>query len=317
MLELAVVGAGIMGANHARVSASLRDARVSVIVDPDEERGRVLAEAVGATWVPDVADAVGRVEGAIVAVPNERHEEIATQLMRAGVGVLVEKPLAPTSEAARRIVDVAALSEVVLAVGHVERFNPAVLELDRLLGEIVHVSAARISAFSPRIRDGVVLDLMIHDLDIVRAVAGGEVESVSSVLSYPRSDTEDLAAALLTFDNAVTADLTASRVGQNKIRQLQITQRESFVIVDLVRQDVTVHRVDHSEFLSSEGARYRQTGVVEIPYLENRGEPLLLQLEHFVRCLKGEQRPRVGGQDGLAAVALAEQVRAAAPARRQ
>jgi predicted dehydrogenase len=156
------------------------------------------------------------------------------------------------------------------------------------------------------------MDLMTHDLDLACALAGSDVTNVKAVTRRIRSDTEDLASALLTFANGVTASLTASRVGQNKIRRLSITQRGSFVHVDLLRQDVTVNRVDHAEYLSGEGTRYRQSGVVEVPFLEHRGEPLYLELAHFVDCVANGGVPRVSGEDGVRALELAERVLASA-----
>jgi predicted dehydrogenase len=297
-----------MGANHVRVSSQLRDAQVSWVVDQDLAKARTAAEVVGAKATSSVAEAVGSVDAAIVAAPTASHEELGLAFLEAGVPVLMEKPVAATPAAARRLVETAAARGVVLAVGHVERFNPAVLELDHIIRDVVHVSIERISPYSPRISDGVILDLMIHDLDLVRSIVKDEVVGVSAVARTLRSATEDLASALLTFANGATATLTASRVGQNKIRTVEITQKDGFVTVDLLRQDVTINRVDHSEYLSDQGARYRQTGVVEVPFLEHRGEPLFLELAAFVECVRTGGTPRVSGADGLAALELATRI---------
>jgi predicted dehydrogenase len=157
-----------------------------------------------------------------------------------------------------------------------------------------------------------VTDLMIHDLDIVRTIVGCAVVDVSATARLIRSSSADLACALLTFENGATANVTASRVGQQKVRELRITQAESFVNVDLIRMDVTVNRVEHSEFLSDSGARYRQTGMVEIPFLEHRGEPLALEQAEFVRAVTTRSSPRVTGHDGLEALRLVQRVLAAA-----
>ncbi len=168
------------------------------------------------------------------------------------------------------------------------------------------------SPFSPRIREDVITDLMIHDLDVVRSIAGCGVVDVQCMAMRVHSDTEDLATALLRFENGMTANLTASRVGQQKIRELRITQPDRYVTVDLVRQDVTINRVEHSEFLSSDGARYRQSGIVEIPFLEHQGEPLLLELQEFVRAASTGTTPRVTAAEGVEALRLVERVQAAA-----
>ena len=311
-MRLAIIGAGIMGTNHARIARGLRDATVAYVVDPDAERAGRLATAIGAEASTDIGDVLGHVDAAIVAVPSSLHRDIGLRLLKAGVPVLIEKPLATTVADAEALAETAESLGVILMVGHVERFNPAVLELDQLLGDVVHVAAARISPYSPRVRDGVVTDLMIHDLDVIRSIARCEVVDVSAMTMSVRSESADLASALLRFENGMTASLIASRVGQQKIRELRITQADRFVSVDLVRQDVTINRVEHSEFLSSEGARYRQSGVVEIPFLEAQGEPLLLELQEFVRAVSTGTPPKVGATDGVEALRLVERVEAAA-----
>jgi predicted dehydrogenase len=312
VLRLAIVGAGIMGANHARLAGAVRDVTVTVVVDPDVGRAQRLAAAVGADVATDIDGVADRVDAAVVAVPSDLHHDVGLELMKAGIHVLVEKPLATTISDAEALTDAAERSGVTLMVGHVERFNPAVLELDHLLGEVVHVAAARISPYSPRIREDVITDLMIHDLDVVRSIAGCEATDIECMAMPVRSEVPDLASALLRFENGMTASLTASRVGQQKIRELRITQPERYVTVDLVRQDVTINRVEHSEFLSAEGARYRQSGVVEIPFLEHQGEPLLLELQEFVRAASSGSAPRVSGADGVEALRLVARVQAAA-----
>lgn len=311
MLDLAIVGAGVMGTNHARVARALRDARVAYVVDPDLERAKAAAEASGAEARRSIEDVVGRVDAAVIAVPSALHVSAAVPFLEHGTPVLVEKPIAPTVEEAAMLVALAARRGTLLMTGHVERFNPAVLALDSILTDVVHISAARISPFSARVDDDVVIDLMIHDLDLVLSIVRQPVVSVLAVGRKVRSTTNDITDALLTFENGVTASLSASRVGQGKIRTLDITQGGSYVSVDLLRQDVTISRVDHSEYLSAEGARYRQSGVIEIPFLEHRGEPLLIELEDFVRSIIDGSPPRVTGSDGLAALDLTVRVLAA------
>ena len=312
MLTFAIIGAGVMGTNHARVARSLPGVRIAYVVDPDRTCAERVAESCGAQPTGDLADVLGRVDCAIVASPSSRHCEDGVRLLRSGVHVLVEKPIATTPEEAAQLVAVAADTGLVLQVGHTERFNPAVLELDRLGHDLVHIDAVRISPYSSRIRIGVVLDLMIHDLDIILWLARGEPVDVFATAQRTRSTSEDLVNALIRFDNGVTASLAASRIGQNKIRTLALTRPEDFVTVDLLRQDVTIHRVHQSEYLSEEGMRYRQTGVVELPFLENRGEPLYLELAHFADAVRAGRQPRVSGRDGLRALELAMRVRAVA-----
>lgn len=311
MHRLGIVGTGIMGANHARIASMHRDVDLVAVVDPDLDRAVKLAESYGAAAFSDLDDCLDLVDCAIVATPTESHHPVAMALLAAGKHTLVEKPITSTVEQADDLIAAAATAGVILTVGHVERFNPAVLELDNLIRTPLHLTANRVSPYSARVTVGVVLDLMVHDLDIVAKLAGGAVRRVQASTLTVRSDSEDLATALVEFDNGVTATLTASRIGQQKIREITITQPDSFVTVDLLRQDVTINRVDHSEYLSSEGARYRQTGVVEIPFLEHRGEPLALELDEFISAIDAGRAPRVSGADGRAALQLALDVVAA------
>lgn len=310
MVDLAVVGAGVMGSNHARVAVGIPDVRLTHVVEADGDRGGALAARVGAEHVATVDD-LPAVDLAVVAVPTPLHRPVAEALFSRGAHVLVEKPIAATLDDARAIIEAAERAEKTLAVGHVERFNPAILQLDHLDGEVVHLDIARLSPFSARVPDSVVVDLMIHDLDLARSIVGSEVRDVRAVGRTIRGETTDLASALLEFENGVTASLTASRLGQNKIRQVNITYVDSFVTVDLLRQDLQVNRVEHTEFVSSEGTRWRQQGTVEIPFLEQQGEPLFLELRDVVGSVESGRPPRVTGEDGLQALALAFEIDAA------
>lgn len=312
MLRLGVIGTGIMGANHARVAASHPCFDLVAVVDPMIERAKALAERFETVAYQSLEDCISELDCAIIATPTEYHFETAKKLLEAGVHALVEKPITTTVDEAYELIRLADRRGLVLTVGHVERFNPAVLELPRLIRKPLHITANRVSPYSPRVTVGVVLDLMVHDLDIVAQLAGAAPVRVQSSARRVRSDSEDLATALITFANGVTATVTASRIGQQKIREITVTQEENYVAVDLLRQDVTLTRVDHSEYLSAEGARYRQTGVVEIPFLEHRGEPLMLEHDDFATAVTAGRPPRVTGEQGAAALKLALEVVAAA-----
>lgn len=299
MLDIAIVGAGIQGSNHARVCRYLPEVRVALVIDPDEGRAQTIAALDGADWRSDLPDDFGSIKAAILAAPTRLHASVGRQLLHAGLDVLVEKPIADEPEGARLMIDEARRLGAVLMVGHVEQFNPAVLELDRLLEDVVHVTATRVGPYSGRVQEGVILDLMSHDIELVRRVIGSPVSAVSAISRRTRSATEDLACALLTFENGATASLTASRIGQNKVRRLEINQTANVISIDLLRQDVTISRVDHAEYLAATGAAYRQTGLTEIPFIERRGEPLALQMEEFIDCVLQRRTPLVTGVDGL------------------
>ncbi len=310
MTNIVVVGAGVMGSNHARVAAGLPGMELVAVVDLDLERAKAVAGPLGArafATVEEVFATVGADEqprAAVVATPTAFHASTATALIDRGVAVLVEKPIAATVEEAEQLVAHAAARGVTLMVGHIERFNSAVAELLRLDQIPLHVSIERIGPFTARVADSVIHDLMIHDLDIVRSLGKSPVARVQAVGQRTRSQQEDIAVAMLTFESGMTATITASRLGQQKIRQISLTMPDSFIVADLIRQDLSVTRVEHVEYVSATGTRYRQTAAVEIPFLENRGEPLGAELREFIRAVESGTTPLVTGADGVEAIKL-------------
>ena len=309
MVRLGIVGAGIMGANHARVATTIAEAEVAVIVDSDAGKGQRLAAHVGARYASGLDSLPGQVDAAIVASPTETHADVASVLLEEGLDVLVEKPFTSTVEEAKSLITAAGKHDRILMVGHVERFNPAIIDLSRYVDDLIHIDIRRIGPFSPRVNTGVVLDLMIHDIDIVNMLVESPLTEISAMTRRVRAVTEDIATCVLIFANGMSATLTASRIGQAKQRLVELTQRDNVVVADLVRQQITVHRVEHAEFVDERGARYRQSGVIEIPYLDRQGEPLALEQRHFIDCVLGRNRPVVSGQDGIAALGTALRIR--------
>jgi UDP-N-acetylglucosamine 3-dehydrogenase len=282
-MKIAVVGAGVMGTNHARTVAANRDVELVAIADPDLDRATALAAAHGGVPVADIMTLGDRFDAAIVATPTAHHHSLAMALISARKHVLIEKPIAVTVHDANALVEAARHAGVSLMVGHVERFNPVVLALPEVLDQPVHFEAFRIGPFTSRVPDSVVLDLMIHDIDIVTRLTGSPVVKTQAVGQSRRSNSDDMVTALLTFENGMTAALTASRLGQQKVREFRITQHESVITADLLRQQIEVNRMVHTEYLGEQGRRYRQSGSVEMPFIENLGEPLAQQLRSFVR----------------------------------
>lgn len=309
--RLAVVGAGVMGANHIRVAKVQAVVDLVAIVDGDlvrAEAARGDDSSIQCFSTVDELIASGLAEAVIVAVPTPFHHEVVSKCLAAGLHTMVEKPIAATLEEADDLIERAAAADVVLMVGHVERFNPVIMELANHIGTPIHIEADRVGPFSDRVKDTVVLDLMIHDLDIVRMLAGAPVVDVTAVGRSTRSSELDLVSAHLLFANGVTATLTASRIGQQKIRQVLVTTEDSFITADLLRQDIAINKVAHIEYVAEGGARYRQTGVVEVPFIENRGEPLALELREFIAAINEKREPLVDGRAGRDALELVGRV---------
>lgn len=312
MPRLAIIGAGVMGANHGRVARSVSEFTVTSICDPDLARAAAVAVPLNAAATSDVDEAIANADVVILAAPSHMHGEIGEKVLKSGRDLLVEKPIATSVRDAERLIEAAAANDRILMVGHVERFNPAVSELINQVDDPISLEITRVGPFSPRNLADVFLDLMIHDVDLARAITGSEIVSFQSSAKVVRSGDPDFACALIQFDNGVLANVTASRVSQNKIRRITITQRDNAIVADLLRQQVEVHRIESSEFLSESGVRYRQSGLVEIPYMSQHGEPLALELKDFAACVEQRTQPLVTGEDGLKALQVCMSLRAAA-----
>jgi predicted dehydrogenase len=283
-IRLAVIGAGQFGRNHCRVVQESERAELVHIVDTDRTRAEEAAAAHGAVALTDVRELAGKVDAAIVAVPTSAHEAVACALIEAGIDVLVEKPIAVDAAAAGRIVDSAARNGRVLQVGHLERFNPAVRELERRATVPLFFEIHRLNLFSARSLDvDVVLDLMIHDVDIVLALAGTEPAEIRAAGIRILSPKVDIANVRLQFPNGCVANLTASRVSTERVRKLRLFQPRQYLSLDYARQDLTVFSVDAA----------RQIGFQQAPV--EKGEPLKLQLEAFLDAVENRTVTKCSG----------------------
>lgn len=308
-IRAAVIGAGNMGRHHVRILDSMADVDLIAIVDPDTERARSHAETTGATVYASLGE-LPEIDFAVVATPTQYHLDTAMELINRGVHLLIEKPLASTPEEAQQIAEAAESARVTLAVGHVERFNAAVSVLVGLISEPLMLSFERLSPYTPRIKDSVVFDLMVHDLDLACWIAGGYPAKVSAGGSTVFSDSIDVASAVLEFESGCIATLQASRATQDKVRRIAVSERERFLLADTVRQDVSIKRETTVEFEAN--GVYRQANVMEVPYLDRSGEPLARELRDVIDAIREGRVPTVDGAAGLAAVKLAHEVEAAA-----
>lgn len=317
MVELAVVGAGIMGANHVRTARALREWNRVVVVDSDLTRAQAVAGANGFRATDDFTGVLGLVDAVIVAVPSVLHVEVATTALRAGKHVFVEKPLADTLEGARELAAVASESPGKVLVGHIERYNSAVVEILNWASEAMHVEFRRVGPKGSRALGDVVSDLMVHDLEIFLALAGAhaqahgldpEMAQVETTQAMWANAGDDLCTVLVKTRSGLSASFVASRVGQSKHRSVILTGKDVQVVGDLVRQAVSIYRIEHVEFVDERGARYRQRGTTEIPFLDS-GEPLLREQRHFAEVVMGSAEPRVGVEQAIAAIELVERVR--------
>jgi predicted dehydrogenase len=299
-LRVAVVGAGEFGRNHMRVVSRSARAELAAVVDRDPARAAAAAAEFHAPAL-DVASLAGRADAAIVAVPTTAHAEVGCSLLEAGLDVLVEKPIASDLAGARRLIETARAGSRILQVGHLERFNPAVLALQRILTLPLFFEVHRLSVFTPRSLDiDVVLDLMIHDLDIVLWLAGQEPEEIRAAGISILSKKVDIANVRLAFPNGCVANLTASRVSTEKVRKLRLFQPRQYISLDYARQDGAVFEVSGGRQIGFRG--------LEVA----KDEPLRLELEDFFEAVSERRPPRVAGEDGYrsleAALAVAGKI---------
>ena len=288
-LQVALIGAGSMGSNHARVVAQSDVADLAFVVDGDSARGTALADQHGATPIGAVAD-LPPCDAAIVATSTESHVVVASALLDRGVPLLIEKPMANEFGAVERLVERSAASGVPIMCGFVERFNPVVrTALQILEGPAVHVVALRHSPPAPRVVTSVLWDLLIHDLDLAMQLANGsEVTTVAGASMIPTGFADaELFDATIGFANGLIATMSASRVSHRKVRQLSIETPDMLVELDLVRQDITVWRHLTDEMVVGKAGTYRANTVFEIPFVRSSTEPLMQQLLHFVGLING------------------------------
>ena len=322
--RIGVVGVGHLGKHHARLLKGL-DCELVAVADPSEA-ARAHATA---TWgVPAFADhreLIGRVDAVSVVVPTKLHREVASDFLRNGVDVLVEKPIARTAADGQALVDLAREHGRVLQVGHVERFNPALRGIAAIGESARYIESHRLAPFSFRSTDiGVVLDLMIHDLDLVLALVKSPIRSVEAFGGAVFTPAEDMASAIIKFENGAVAHLTANRVALKPLRKMRVFSKQGYASLDFqTSQGMLVKKAPGWDFEQLDMERLDRAqmgdlwkfvfdGLLQVENLVlDSGNPLQEELADFLRCVRERARPVVSGEDGVAAVAAAEQVLAA------
>ncbi|RQH00355.1 Gfo/Idh/MocA family protein [Natrarchaeobius oligotrophus] len=300
-----VIGVGAMGENHARVYSELRDVDLVGVADRQTELAERVADEYGTTRL-SMDELLERCDAVTVAVPTHAHYEVVTSCLAAGVHVLVEKPIAETIEEGRTMAKRADDAGLVLQVGHIERFNPAVRTVHELIDDldVISLEAERLGPPTDRSALGnVVFDLMVHDVDIV----GSVLEEEPAPITAMGADDGRYATATMGYGDVV-ATLTASRVTQKKVRKLTVTARECLLEVDYLEQSVLIHRDSYPEYLVDDGQRrYRHESVVERPRVDN-GEPLRHELESFVEAVRTGSTPEVTAEDGIDALETVQRI---------
>jgi predicted dehydrogenase len=300
-VRIGVVGVGHLGRHHARLLASATGARLVGVADLSQERAEAAATANGCPSYSDYRALIGQVDAVSIAVPTVDHLRVARDFLEAGVHVLVEKPMTSTLAEAEEMLALADRTGSLLAVGHTERFNPAVAAAIPLISAPRFIEVHRLSGFPDRSLDiDVVFDVMIHDLDIVLAIDHSDVVSVDAVGVPVLSHKVDIANARLKFASGCTVNLTASRISRDRVRKVRLIQRNLYVSVDYGEQELEAYRV-----VPRPGERPAIEGGM-VPVV--KGEPLGRELQDFVDAIREGREPRVTGRDGYRALTLATRV---------
>jgi predicted dehydrogenase len=322
-LRVIVVGAGAFGRNHLRVYRELQQAdkgvQVAGVVDQDAAAAAAAAakfDIPGFDSIESCMVAVGRPDAASICVPTVHHATAAAPLLAAGVDLLIEKPLAANLEDADRILELARAYGRMVQTGHLERFNPAVTAARRYLHRPMFFEAHRLSVFTPRSLDvDVVLDLMIHDLDIVLSLVASPIREVRAVGLPVLSNKVDIANVRLEFESGCIANFTASRVSTERVRKLRFFQPHQYLSLDFARQDLLMIDVtaaagmDAAQLaLLAQAAQHPSAGLSLTKVAVEQGEPLRLEMESFLHAVRTRTTPLVSGEDGRAALAIALQI---------
>jgi len=301
-LKCAVIGTGYLGKFHAEKYASLPDCELVAVVDINKEAALAVAEKHGAKALTDYQVLLGEVDAVSIVVPTTLHHLVSKDFLNAGAHVLVEKPITVTVAEADELITIAKQKNLILQVGHLERFNPAVLGLDKD-EKPLFIESHRLSPFNPRANDvSVVLDLMIHDIDIILALVDSEVERIDASGTAVLTQGTDIANARLLFKNGCVANVTASRISMKMERKMRLFRPSSYISVDFQNRILTKYRTGKKEMFP---------GIPEIETEESvfeSGDALLEEIKHFVNCIQTGVNPLVSGEAGRRALATAIQI---------
>jgi len=295
-VNVGVVGVGYLGSLHARVYTQIKNANLICVCDIDKKHAKKIARKYRAWHFPDYHTLFDKVDAVSIAVPTNLHYKIAKEFLENGIHVLIEKPITNTVEEAQELIDIAKKNDLIIQVGHVERFNPVVRAVEPFLKEPRFIECHRSGPYKKkqRVKDiGVVLDLMIHDIDIILSLVNSEVKHIEAVgISTISPPYEDTANVRLTFKNGAIADITASRITEKEVRKIEISQESSQITLDYLHMDAYE--------VKKKGSKIRKKRI----RIKKR-EPLKQELKSFVSCIQNNSKPLVSGEEGKLALIVA------------
>jgi len=292
-IKVAVVGVGHLGSIHARIYSQLEGVKLVAVCDTDEARAKRTAREFRAGWFTDYRDLIGKIDAVSVAVPTRLHHEISKQLLEKGVNLLIEKPITKTVAEADELLSIAQKAGLILQVGHVERFNAGFLAAEKVINNPLFIECHRLGPYKQRSTDiGVVLDLMIHDIDIILGLVKDEIIDVEAIGASVLSDDEDIANVRLKFANKAICNLTASRITNKTMRKIRVFQKDAYISLDYFKPSCLIYRMINKK-ITRQSVKIRKE------------EPLKLELEAFVNCVRTKEKPLVSGIEGRNALKTA------------
>jgi len=313
-VKVGVIGIGNMGWHHARVLSLIKDADLIGVADPNEDRGKLAIEQFQCKWFPNYHDLIKKVDAICIAVPTLLHHQVGLDCLKAGVHVLIEKPIAASESEASSLIEASKSTNCLLQVGHIERFNPAFRELNKIINheKIVVLEASRHSPHADRANDvSVVMDLMIHDIDLVLELVNSKIKKLSAVGGRNSDGLIDYVNATIVFNNNIIASLIASKMSHKKIRSLSAHCENSLVETDFLNHTLKIYRKSRESYTADHGELvYRNDGFVE-EVSTTSIEPLYAELEHFLKCVQGKESPEVDGEQASRALIIADFIESA------
>jgi predicted dehydrogenase len=315
-LKIGIIGVGHLGKLHAKMFSEIKNSELVGIFDIDAENSKAAGDEFGLRVFESEESLLDKIDAASVAVTTSAHYEVAKRCLERGVHVFLEKPITSTISEAETLVKLASEKKLTLQVGHIERFNPALVSLEEYISNPVFIESDRLSQFNPRGTDvAVVLDLMIHDIDVILSLIKSEVKKIDASGVAVVSDNVDIANARIQFENGAVANVTASRISQKKMRKMRIFQKDNYIGLDFVTGASEVYRLLSAEDTISSGTSFVEIGVgdkkkrlvYEQPQVKEINA-LSYELELFVEAVINKTRPVVSGEDGLRALTVANEI---------
>jgi len=295
-LKVAVIGTGALGSIHAKIYSSLKNVELVGVCDTSTKKLAEISKELNVEGFRDYSKLIGRIDAASIAVPTKAHYAISKDLLNAGIHLLIEKPITQTVREADGLLAIAKSKNLTLAVGHVERFNAAIEAILKIKGDIKFVECHRLGPFSPRVKDvGVVLDLMIHDIDILLWLIRSPIKTIEAVGVNVLTKHEDIANARIIFTNGAVCNITASRITANAVRKIRMFQPNAYISLDYIKQDAIIYKKRFGKILSQE---------IDI----KKEQPLQKELASFLECISSGRKPLASGEEGRQALSVALEI---------